>query len=148
MPYEGFKHYSIEMFPSFCHGSKRKNYEKFHDTESSCWRFPTPAVINFRFGCPKITKPLFQFHVWHQQRCKNSAPEKIGWSGLFSKTKTPRGWSVFLFVWGSFRRHQNLQNCWFVFVPFTWKLVIWIYYKMLYGFKSAGKLDDFWTYRL
>ena len=101
----------LRCSPSSCHGSKRKNYEKIHGTESSCWRFPTPAVINFRFGCPKITKPLVQFHVWHQQRCKNLEPPKNRLIRVaYQNPQGLIGIFVCLRKLSANRRHQNLQT--------------------------------------
>ena len=92
--HKGFERRSIEMFSFVLPWFNRKNSmtQKLPVGDS-----PPPSVINFRFGCPKITGSYcFNSNFGINKDAKYSAPKNIGGSGLFSKTKTPRVFSRYL----------------------------------------------------
>ena len=69
--------YSIEMFPSFCHGSKRKKLWKIPWHRKFLLEILHSCRDKLSFWMPQNHRqPLCQFHVWHPQRCKNLAPPK------------------------------------------------------------------------
>lgn len=121
----------LRCFPSFCHGSKRKKLWTIPWHRKFLLEISHSCHDKLSFFMPQNHRqPLCQFHVWHPQRCKNSAPEK---NPLIRVAYHNAQGLIGIFVWIE-EAFGGIRIC-----KTAWKLVIRIYYKMLYGFKSAGK---------